>query len=140
VSLNYRKFICLNDNLDPTREKDNSLVRAVLQDFYESILPIPSSFELPYVYRNRFLHVSELRAWRRYRAVIHSATLVCIILLAVLSLILICQGEVRFSVAITVIFKIYEFHNFNHCRSLLKYRHYLFFFLIVGLNQNTAKQ
>ena len=37
--------------------------KAVLQDFYESLFPIPSSFELPREYRNRFLHIQELREW-----------------------------------------------------------------------------
>ncbi|KAF4518392.1 hypothetical protein B566_EDAN010484 [Ephemera danica] len=90
-----KKFICLNDNMDPSREKDNIIVRAVLQDFYESILPIPSNFELPQMYRNRFLHVSELRSWRQYRSVIHSVTLVCIIFLLAFTIALICQGEGR---------------------------------------------
>ncbi|XP_038060985.1 N-acetylglucosamine-1-phosphotransferase subunits alpha/beta-like [Patiria miniata] len=31
------------------------------------IFPIVSQFELPREYRNRFLHVDELREWRRYR-------------------------------------------------------------------------
>ena len=38
-------------------------VKAVLLDFYESILPVASSFELPREYRNRFLHTRELREW-----------------------------------------------------------------------------
>jgi UDP-N-acetylglucosamine-lysosomal-enzyme len=38
-------------------------VQAILQDFYESLLPIPSEFELPREYRNRFTHMDELREW-----------------------------------------------------------------------------
>ena len=38
-------------------------VKAVLLDFYESILPTPSDFELAREYRNRFLHTDELREW-----------------------------------------------------------------------------
>lgn len=38
-------------------------VKAVLADFYESKFPIPSSFELPREYRNRFLTVGELKEW-----------------------------------------------------------------------------
>ena len=38
-------------------------VKAILQDYYESVLPIQSQFELPREYRNRFLHVDDLRQW-----------------------------------------------------------------------------
>ncbi|MCI4382136.1 hypothetical protein PGIGA_G00260210 [Pangasianodon gigas] len=61
-----RKFICLNDNIDHSH-KDASTVKAVLRDFYESMFPLPSQFELPREYRNRFLHMAELQEWRIYR-------------------------------------------------------------------------
>lgn len=57
-----RKFVCLNDNIDHSH-KDAQTVKAVLRDFYESMFPIPSQFELPREYRNRFLHVHELQEW-----------------------------------------------------------------------------
>jgi hypothetical protein len=38
-------------------------VKAVVQDFYESLLPLPSQFELPRDYRNRFLHMKDLSEW-----------------------------------------------------------------------------
>lgn len=38
-------------------------MKAVLRDFYESMFPIPSQFELPREYRNRFLHMHELQEW-----------------------------------------------------------------------------
>ncbi|TKC33687.1 hypothetical protein EI555_012592, partial [Monodon monoceros] len=56
----YRKFVCLNDNIDHNH-KDAQTVKAVLRDFYESVFPIPSQFELPREYRNRFLHMHELQ-------------------------------------------------------------------------------
>ncbi|XP_062850182.1 N-acetylglucosamine-1-phosphotransferase subunits alpha/beta [Trichomycterus rosablanca] len=61
-----RKFVCLNDNIDHSH-KDASTVKAVLRDFYESMFPLPSQFELPREYRNRFLHMTELQEWRIYR-------------------------------------------------------------------------
>ncbi|KAK3581579.1 hypothetical protein CHS0354_031927 [Potamilus streckersoni] len=61
-----KKFICLNDNIDHGHEQAKT-VKAILQDFYESFFPIQSQFELPRDYRNRFLHVNELREWRNYR-------------------------------------------------------------------------
>uniref|UniRef100_A0A9J8DKQ1 N-acetylglucosamine-1-phosphotransferase subunits alpha/beta n=1 Tax=Cyprinus carpio carpio TaxID=630221 RepID=A0A9J8DKQ1_CYPCA len=66
IRKNPRKFICLNDNIDHSH-KDASTVKAVLRDFYESMFPLPSQFELPREYRNRFLHMTELQEWRIYR-------------------------------------------------------------------------
>ncbi|XP_033888880.3 N-acetylglucosamine-1-phosphotransferase subunits alpha/beta isoform X2 [Acipenser ruthenus] len=60
IRKNPRKFICLNDNIDHSH-KDAPTVKAVLRDFYESMFPIPSQFELPREYRNRFLHMQELQ-------------------------------------------------------------------------------
>ncbi|KAM8974255.1 N-acetylglucosamine-1-phosphotransferase subunits alpha/beta isoform 2-T2 [Pelodytes ibericus] len=66
IRKNPRKFICLNDNINHIH-KDAQTVKAVLRDFYESMFPIPSQFELPREYRNRFLHMNELHDWRSYR-------------------------------------------------------------------------
>ncbi|KAG7496557.1 N-acetylglucosamine-1-phosphotransferase subunits alpha/beta [Solea senegalensis] len=66
IRKNPRKFICLNDNIDHSH-KDAVTVKAVLRDFYESMFPLPSQFELPREYRNRFLHMKELQEWRVYR-------------------------------------------------------------------------
>ncbi|KAK5848932.1 hypothetical protein PBY51_008615 [Eleginops maclovinus] len=66
IRKNPRKFICLNDNIDHSH-KDAATVKAVLRDFYESMFPLPSQFELPREYRNRFLHMDELQDWRVYR-------------------------------------------------------------------------
>uniref|UniRef100_A0A8D3C3W7 N-acetylglucosamine-1-phosphotransferase subunits alpha/beta n=1 Tax=Scophthalmus maximus TaxID=52904 RepID=A0A8D3C3W7_SCOMX len=66
IRKNPRKFICLNDNIDHNH-KDAATVKAVLRDFYESMFPLPSQFELPREYRNRFLHMDELQEWRVYR-------------------------------------------------------------------------
>lgn len=37
----------------------------VLRDFYESMFPVPSQFELPRQYRNRFLYLWELNEWKQ---------------------------------------------------------------------------
>lgn len=66
IRKNPRKFVCLNDNIDHSH-KDAATVKAVLRDFYESMFPLPSQFELPREYRNRFLHMEELHEWRLYR-------------------------------------------------------------------------
>ena len=92
----HRKFICLNDNLDPKRVKDNVLARAVLQDMYESLFPQPSSFELPLEFRNRFLHMSELEAWRTNRNVIRTVVYICLPILVTFTLVNFFHVQVRF--------------------------------------------
>ncbi|KAK3755467.1 hypothetical protein QZH41_005971 [Actinostola sp. cb2023] len=58
-----KKFVCLNDNID--HSQNATLVRALLVDFYKSLFPIPSQFELPANFRNRFLYVDDLNEWKR---------------------------------------------------------------------------
>ena len=48
--------------MDHSREESH-LAQLLLRDFYESLFPIPSQFELPVNYRNRFLYVEELKEW-----------------------------------------------------------------------------
>jgi len=57
-----KKFICLNDNIDHQKEGAD-LAKLILLDFYESLYPTPSQFELSPQYRNRFLHTHELNEW-----------------------------------------------------------------------------
>ena len=45
------KFICLNDNIDHTHPKAKEAVQ-IMNDFYKSLVPIRSSFELPPGERN----------------------------------------------------------------------------------------
>lgn len=86
VRKNPRKFICLNSNLDP-RSRENDLIHALVQDTYESLFPLPSSFELPVNYRNRFLYVEELLAWRKWRDFIRALIYACLASLIFLTLI-----------------------------------------------------
>lgn len=60
----FRKFNCINDNLQPGKE-DNDLIYQLLDDFYLSFFPQPSQFELPPNYRNRFDHWRDYQRWRR---------------------------------------------------------------------------
>ncbi|XP_046382751.1 N-acetylglucosamine-1-phosphotransferase subunits alpha/beta [Ischnura elegans] len=81
-----RKFVCLNDNLDPRLPKNNEKVRILLQDLFEALFPKPSSFELPPEYRNRFLKMSELQEWRTRRAWLRLIVYVSIGILILFSL------------------------------------------------------
>lgn len=62
-----KKFICLNDDLDPDKKNENDIVRALLNDFYRALYPLRSSFELPAQYRNRFSNRHDLFEWRKSR-------------------------------------------------------------------------
>ena len=79
-----KKFFCLNDNTDPQEEHANNMVRAVLVDYLESVLPVPSSFELPMDYRNKFLRTSELNRWQFYRQLLTVITYFCIFMLIII--------------------------------------------------------
>ncbi|KAL1502705.1 hypothetical protein ABEB36_007812 [Hypothenemus hampei] len=79
-----RKFICLNDDLEDWKVNENDLIRAILYDFYLSLFPHPSQFELPENSRNRFLHISTLNEWKRRHCIVKF-----ILLLAIASLIVV---------------------------------------------------
>jgi len=54
------------------------VVRAVLEDFFHSMLPSPSMFELNSRFRNRYLHISELRKWFLFRSVLSTLCWFCV--------------------------------------------------------------
>lgn len=75
-----KKFVCLNDNIDHSK-KDAELIKALLVDFYQSLFPIPSQFELSQEYRNRFLRVGELTEFMKEREVVKFWTNILIVIL-----------------------------------------------------------
>ncbi|KAG5319775.1 FACR1 reductase, partial [Acromyrmex heyeri] len=79
------KFICLNDDMDPIRRSENEIVRALLNDFYRSLYPLRSTFELPSQYRNRFSHLHKLLEWRTSRAKARNLLLCLLALLLMLT-------------------------------------------------------
>ena len=81
---NPKKFYCLNDNTDVIEESSNKMVHAVLIDYLESVLPVPSSFELPLDYRNKFLRTKELSRWQFYRSMLTVITYLCVCLLIII--------------------------------------------------------
>ncbi|XP_052801171.1 N-acetylglucosamine-1-phosphotransferase subunits alpha/beta-like isoform X2 [Mya arenaria] len=83
VRKNPKKFICLNDNIDHHRQDQARTVKAIIADFYESVFPLQSQFELPREYRNRFTHIDELREWRNYRDWLKFWTHLALVLLVV---------------------------------------------------------
>lgn len=55
----FRKFVCLNDNLDQTQTSNNEIIKRLMFDFYMSLFPVSSKFELPQQYKNRFSHIED---------------------------------------------------------------------------------
>lgn len=72
--------------MDPLRRSENEVIRALLNDFYRSLYPIKSSFELPSQYRNRFTHLDELLEWRANRTKARNVMLLLVALLLTLTL------------------------------------------------------
>lgn len=72
--------------MNPARRSENEVVRALLNDFYRSLYPIRSSFELPSQFRNRFTHRHDLLEWRENRARARNIMLGLILLLLTLTL------------------------------------------------------
>ncbi|XP_043666200.1 N-acetylglucosamine-1-phosphotransferase subunits alpha/beta isoform X1 [Vespula pensylvanica] len=81
-----KKFICLNDDMDPLRHSENEIVRALLNDFYRSLYPLKSTFELPPQFRNRFSYREELIEWRANRTRTRNLLLILIVLLLIITL------------------------------------------------------
>ena len=60
------------------------VIQAHLMDFYESMFPVPSQFELPPYYRNKYLHLDEfLKYWRIRRLLSIGFYLVLIMVLLI---------------------------------------------------------
>jgi len=53
------KFVCLNDNMNHS-DPNVGLVQKALHDFYESMYPLLSSYELPADKPNEYLHMDEI--------------------------------------------------------------------------------
>uniref|UniRef100_UPI00358E14A2 N-acetylglucosamine-1-phosphotransferase subunits alpha/beta isoform X2 n=1 Tax=Myxine glutinosa TaxID=7769 RepID=UPI00358E14A2 len=93
IRKNPRKFVCLNDNMEHG-QAGAVAVRAVLRDFYESLFPQPTRFELPPGYRNRFLHICKLNEWRKFRDQLRFWTHLGLFLLILLTILSFCSEKV----------------------------------------------
>jgi UDP-N-acetylglucosamine-lysosomal-enzyme len=80
---NPAKFVCINDETDG--RADNRLARAVLLDYLDSVLPVPSSFELPAEYRNRYAHIDDVRRSQFVRKASSVAAVICIAIIAIIA-------------------------------------------------------
>ncbi|GAV00250.1 hypothetical protein RvY_11128-2 [Ramazzottius varieornatus] len=59
-----KKYICINDEVDYTRE-DADVIQSTTRQFFQLLFPRPSSFELPPNRRNNFRYISEFRQWEK---------------------------------------------------------------------------
>ena len=79
IRKNDKKFICINDNIETG--SDYLTVRNLLIDFYLTVLPLPSPFELPNNYRNRFAYLDDFLKWKRKQRILLILCLSIIVLL-----------------------------------------------------------
>lgn len=66
LNKHLKKFMCLNDNIDHKSSQDMDVIRVkrMLVQFYESIFPTRSQFELPVGHINRFLYIHDYKQWQ----------------------------------------------------------------------------
>ena len=81
---NPKRFLCLNDNTEANEEEGNKMIHSVVIDYLESVLPVPSTFELPMDFRNKFLHKDDLAKWQLYRTILTVITYLCVIFLVII--------------------------------------------------------
>ena len=81
--------------MDPNRRPENDVVRALLNDFYRSLYPIKSSFELPTQYRNRFSYRHELYEWRTSRTKARNLLLALIAVMLILTFYHVFYNQIR---------------------------------------------
>ena len=69
LSKHLTKFMCLNDNIDHKNKADSDVIRVkrMLVQFYETLFPIRSQFELPIGQTNRYANVDEYKLWLEER-------------------------------------------------------------------------
>jgi hypothetical protein len=92
IRVRRQKFICLNDNMNHADRNNHASLRK-LRDFYESLYPLPSSFELPPDRPNKVLYIDELTA--EQRAVRHQHMLIGVALLMLCGCLCLCWLALR---------------------------------------------
>ncbi|XP_028409646.1 N-acetylglucosamine-1-phosphotransferase subunits alpha/beta-like [Dendronephthya gigantea] len=95
IRKNRKKFICLNDNIDHER-KNASVVKGILVDFYESLFPVPSQFELPDHLRNQFLYMADLRKWKNEKKRIDLVSDTILMSMMIIIMIYVCWSPIVF--------------------------------------------
>lgn len=73
------------------RTEENELVKAILYDFYSSLFPNPSKFELSPEYRNRFVYKKDLEEWKRYHKRLKLGIYFLIVILSYFTAVYICK-------------------------------------------------
>lgn len=81
--------------MDPIRYSENEMVYALLNDFYRSLYPLRSSFELLPQYRNRFSHKHELYEWKASRDMAKNVLLSMVAVIFVLTFYQVLYDAIR---------------------------------------------
>ncbi|XP_055534964.1 N-acetylglucosamine-1-phosphotransferase subunits alpha/beta [Wyeomyia smithii] len=93
-----KKFNCINDNLAEENAEENQLISALLEDFYLSLFPARSQFELENNYRNRFQYHSDYKAWLARKTLLRNAVYaVCLLVFVVCTKMLCFRHKGKFA-------------------------------------------
>ncbi|XP_058462083.1 N-acetylglucosamine-1-phosphotransferase subunits alpha/beta isoform X2 [Malaya genurostris] len=95
---NPKKFNCINDNLTEDNLEENQLISALLEDFYLSLFPARSQFELDNNYRNRFQYYDDYRDWLDRKLLVRNiAYSICLMVFLICTKILCFRHKAKFA-------------------------------------------
>ncbi|KAI6658944.1 N-acetylglucosamine-1-phosphotransferase subunits alpha/beta-like isoform X1 [Oopsacas minuta] len=108
IRKNTRKFICINDNIDHNTASA-SVVKSLIREFYLSLFPIPTPFELPSHYRNRFGYIDEYTKWQLQKSSIDVYFKIVILVTLVLIFVLVFYDKFKRKLVLfdCILFKIW---------------------------------
>lgn len=93
-----KKFNCINDNLADESPEENQLISALLEDFYLSLFPVRSQFELENNYRNRFQYFNDYKAWLSRKTLLRNAVYgICFVVFVVCTKMLCFRHKGKFA-------------------------------------------
>ncbi len=88
LNKHLKKFMCLNDNIEHKEKIDVTIIKEMLVEFYESMFPHRSNFELPPNKRNKFVYIHDYNQWNDKQIIFESKVYIIWIVFFLLTLLL----------------------------------------------------
>jgi UDP-N-acetylglucosamine-lysosomal-enzyme len=88
LNKHLKKFMCLNDNIEHKEKIDVTIIKEMLVQFYESMFPHRSNFELPLNKRNQFAYIHHYNQWNDKQIIFKSKIYIVWIVFFLLTLFL----------------------------------------------------
>ena len=82
-------------------------------DFYESMFPVPSQFELPPYYRNKYLHLNEFLKYWRMRKLLSTGFYLVLIIMVLIEMAFKCSYKFYWSNLEHVMFNIQDLQTYS---------------------------